>query len=66
MSLESQYLERYKKTYFKVFGEQITDEEATDQFFRLVELVKIIRLSKLPSLVDNSLSHDRVPPKVDK
>jgi hypothetical protein len=42
MSLEDTYVKNFKEAYEKDFGEAITDKEADEKFFRLVNLLRTI------------------------
>jgi hypothetical protein len=42
MTLEERYIKEFKETYEKDFGEALTDQKASEKFFRLVRLVRTV------------------------
>ena len=42
MTLEEKYIREFKEAYEKDFGELLTEQQASEKFFRLVRLVRTV------------------------
>ena len=42
MTLEEKYIKEFKEAYEKDFGELLTEQQASEKFFRLVRLVRTV------------------------
>lgn len=70
MTLEEKYIKEFKEAYEKDFGELLTEQQASEKFFRLVRLVRTVlygapnNYPEVPApgspLVDESNSDDNL------
>jgi hypothetical protein len=52
MKADEEFIEKFRKAYLEEFGEEISREEAYDNFFSLVDVLRII-LRPLPKQGEN-------------
>jgi hypothetical protein len=65
MNPDNEFIEKFQRIYLEEFGEGISREEAYDNFFSLVDLLRII-LRPIPKRTQGSENRGSVSPTIDE